>query len=102
MIQRYQFGRQFTLKGGRVESNWQNAQQGNSVFGSCKSTINSEEHVYRAQDRYLGENGEEYRIGFIFRFCRCEDSENPAIPLAKFPQSASGFGSGWFRIQGPG
>jgi hypothetical protein len=61
----------------------QYAQQGDAVFGSCKATMESEGQAYRAQDRYLGESGEEYRVGGLFRFIRCEDSTNPPAPLGR-------------------
>lgn len=59
------------------------AQQGSAIFGSCQATMASEGQAYRAQDRYLGESGEEYRVGGVFRFIRCEDSTNPASALPK-------------------
>jgi hypothetical protein len=61
----------------------QYAIKGDSVFASCKDTMESEGQAYRAQDRYLGEKGEEYRVGGLFRFIRCEDSSNPPAPLGR-------------------
>lgn len=61
----------------------QYAQVGDAVFGSCKATMESEGQAYRAQDRYLGDKGEEYRVGGMFRFIRCEDSANPPAPLGR-------------------
>jgi hypothetical protein len=59
------------------------AQQGTEIFASCQATMASEGQAYRAQDRYLGESGEEYRVGGMFRFIRCEDSANPAVPFGR-------------------
>jgi hypothetical protein len=61
----------------------QYALKGDTVFASCKDTMESEGQAYRAQDRYLGEKGEEYRVGGLFRFIRCEDSANPSAPLGR-------------------
>ena len=61
----------------------QYALHGDAVFGSCKATMESEGQAYRAQDRYLGEKGEEYRVGGLFRFIRCEDSSNRPAPLGR-------------------
>ena len=61
----------------------QYTQQGDAIFGSCQATMASEGQAYRAQDRFLGESGEEFRVGGVFRFMRCEDSSNPAIPFGR-------------------
>jgi hypothetical protein len=61
----------------------QYAQKGDLLFANCKETMESEGQAYRAQDRYLGEKGEEYRVGGLFRFIRCEDSTNPPAPLGR-------------------
>jgi hypothetical protein len=55
----------------------QYAQIGDKVFGSCKATMSSESQAFRAQDRFLGDSGEEFRVGSAFRFMRCEDSSSP-------------------------
>ena len=52
-------------------------QRGESIFANCDGIMGSEREAFQTQDRYLGENGEERRMGGAFRFMRCDDSKPP-------------------------
>jgi hypothetical protein len=53
--------------------------EGMQIFNGCKNIMASELQAYRAQDRFLGDNGEEFRVGGIYRFMRCDDGADESM-----------------------
>ncbi len=48
---------------------------GDANFGSCSKRIASEQQAYYVQNNYLGEEGIDWREGFLVRFMRCPDED---------------------------
>lgn len=48
---------------------------GADYFASCQRRILSEQQAYAVQNNYLGEEGIDWREGYLVRFMRCPDEE---------------------------
>ncbi len=49
---------------------------GDANFGSCRKRIASEQQASYGQNNYLGEEGIDWREGFLVRFMRCPDERD--------------------------
>ena len=61
---------------------------GDANFSSCSKRIASEQQAYFVQNNYLGEQGIDWREGFLVRFMRCPDEDDGSAPGLR--QSALG------------
>lgn len=48
---------------------------GHDYFTSCRKVIESEKQAYYVQNNYLGEQGIDWREGFLLRFMKCPGEE---------------------------
>ncbi len=48
---------------------------GDANFSSCRKRVASEQQAYYVQNNYLGEEGIDWREGFLVRFMRCPDED---------------------------
>jgi len=48
---------------------------GHDYFTSCRKVLNSEQQAYYVQNNYLGEEGIDWREGFLLRFMKCPPEE---------------------------
>lgn len=48
---------------------------GADYFRNCHRRIDSEQQAYYVQNNYLGEEGVDWREGYLVRFMRCPDEE---------------------------
>lgn len=53
-------------------------QHGAAYFEDCHNRIASERQAYFAQNNYLGEEGVDWREGYLVRFMRCPDGPEAA------------------------
>ncbi len=51
---------------------------GPDYFSSCRKVLDSEQQAYFVQNNYLGEEGIDWREGFLLRFMRCPPEEGAA------------------------
>ncbi len=51
---------------------------GESYFSSCRKVIHSEQQAYYVQNNYLGDEGIDWREGFLLRFMTCPPEEGDA------------------------
>ncbi len=59
---------------------------GHDYFGNCRKVIESEQQAYLVQNNYLGEEGIDWREGFLLRFMRCpDDAPDPQQQLIGEP-----------------
>ena len=61
---------------------------GDANFGSCSKRIASEQQAYQVQNNYLGDEGIDWREGFLLRFMRCPEEGDGSAPGMR--QSALG------------
>ncbi len=60
---------------------------GHDYFGSCRRVVSSEQQAYFVQNNYLGEEGIDWREGFLVRFMRCpEDEADPQRQISADPR----------------
>lgn len=50
---------------------------GSDYFDNCHNRIDSERQAYYVQNNYLGEQGVDWREGYLVRFMRCPDDGGP-------------------------
>ncbi len=48
---------------------------GHDYFTSCRKVLDSEQQAYYVQNNYLGEEGIDWREGFLLRFMKCPPEE---------------------------
>ncbi len=48
---------------------------GHDNIASCRKVVDSEQQAYFVQNNYLGEEGIDWREGFLVRFMRCPDDD---------------------------
>jgi hypothetical protein len=48
---------------------------GHDHFNSCRKVLDSEQQAYYVQNNYLGEEGIDWREGFLLRFMKCPPEE---------------------------